>query len=1411
MATNGLSNGHANESVNGSHKRAVRIAGASGGFSDRQRAISSLCKLDIDFIVGDWLSECTMTLHGAQKVDNERLRAEGKLMEEPVGLFDPTFMDNLGPALPDIAKKGIKVAVNAGASDTQLLASRVQDEVNRQGLNLKVAYVEGDEVTDVVNRLIKQGEEFTSLMTGKPLKDWGYTPIYAQCYLGGAGIAEALRAGADIVVCGRVADAAPAVGVGMYWHGWDRQTDFDQIAGSLICGHLIECAAYVCGGYFSGFKRLMDGCENLGFPIAELEYDGTCVITKEPNTGGEVSVGTVSSQLLYEIQGPLYYGSDVTACLEGIKMTEIGKDRVRVEGVKGLPPPTTTKVGMTAVGGYQAEFHIYICGLDLEAKAEWIERQIRYSAGEAAKELSCFKFSLNGYCPDNPRNQDVATVDLRVFVQTKNKNLVSKATLDVPGFNRWCMDNGLQGCPGWTLGNDQRQSEGKIYYEYYVSLLDQKEVQHRVILPWENDKTIDILPPTNMKVYPRDQPSYETKDPVDLKQYGPTTRGPLGWIVGGRSGDKASDANVGFWVRHDDEWDWLRSILTIDKIKYLLDEEYKGGCSLEPGERICTQCKANNHECHFDHKDGRKSRGSSKAFADGLCQRIEQLENLLKQQGALPMDPKLGEAQVQNGEADEPNARYRPPSSVADGEESSPYQTQPAPAAELPALSQQASNSEPPSDTSHGKSWVRKLVPAPVRFDLASGRLRFFGPTTNMNLLSGVNLSRSLERRESHWPIALLIRDLSLETHDYLMDLYWRMHNSHFHLVHKDAFEEDLASGGTQFYSILLHFAMLAIGHRYADKSREDIVRLVASGKPPCCISVMHAKAKSMIHLELEKPGGIPSIQALFLLADLECMIGNDATGWMLAGMSFRLVFDVGLHVDPEELQLTERELEIRHMVLWACLINDTYYSIYMGRPSYFKTSDIAPSCMSKDFSRLIASRQPRPCAKRWETKVYESLLRLMELVGPLCDLEVKQPWKTTDAYFKIAAVDKELTSWLAGLPDELKWTEENIENGPAPLYLLHSQYHTALILLHRPFVNYGQRINGDGPYGADSEPERMNHFTILSRTVCADNAKKVAAIMSRYRQRFDLAQCFVTGLQHAGTAATALMAELVIQSNAIERKDLLANLECLKLALSEMARSYQPAVLMSSVVEAFIKDFNRPRENGTLFNHAETNVIDPSLSDMNGTSKRALPEGAGPFSPSKRPRQNGPRRDSPKGLPYLPSSWLDEVDMDDTEFLNLMGLKELQNSYSLGFLSFNNCPGDEHFAGLTGADQNLSENGCIGQKEGDGWHAQVRDWTGQTRRAGAPWRSLGRCGKVRMGLRRGGQDGVSSICSKEQDARLSYLGSKVDKAADQDRSAMLPNVPRRFRGLGAEKPSVIVLDGFDGLDGLDGLGPGLR
>lgn len=211
---------------------------------------------------------------------------------------------------------------------------------------MKVAWIEGDDVTNAVSRLSAGGEKFESLMHGKRLEEWGFEPICAQAYLGGLCIAEALNQGADIVICGRVSDASPAIGAAAWWHEWSP-TQFDELAGSLVTGHLIECASYVCGGYYSAFKDILKAKKhlNVGFPIAHIHHNGETLLTKEANTGGCITVGSVTSQLLYEIQGPLYYNCDVTANLEGIKMEQVGEDQVLISGVKGSPPPPTTKIG----------------------------------------------------------------------------------------------------------------------------------------------------------------------------------------------------------------------------------------------------------------------------------------------------------------------------------------------------------------------------------------------------------------------------------------------------------------------------------------------------------------------------------------------------------------------------------------------------------------------------------------------------------------------------------------------------------------------------------------------------------------------------------------------------------------------------------------------------------------------------------------------------------------------------------------------------------------------------------------------------------------------------------------------------------------------------------------------------------
>lgn len=177
---------------------------------------------------------------------------------------------------------------------------------------------------------------------------------------------------------------------------------------------------------------------------------------------------------------------------------------------------------------------------------------------------------------------------------------------------------------------------------------------------------------------------------------------------------------------------------------------------------------------------------------------------------------------------------------------------------------------------------VRNLVPAPIRFDMSSGRVRYFGPTTNMNVLTTSSPSKTLERREIHWPVCTVVRDLPPETHDYLMELYWTCHNSVLHLVHSDAFYHDMERGGTQFYSVFLHLTMLATGFKYANKTRKDIQRLAMA--PPMG-STLHEKARAMAKLEHDGPGGIPSIQAFGLLADINFNMGRDDSGWLFAGV----------------------------------------------------------------------------------------------------------------------------------------------------------------------------------------------------------------------------------------------------------------------------------------------------------------------------------------------------------------------------------------------------------------------------------------------------------------------------------------------------------------------------------------------
>jgi hypothetical protein len=484
--------------------------------------------------------------------------------------YEPSFLEALDPALEDIARYGIRVAVNAGASDTKGLAKRVVQMVSAKGLRLKVAWIEGDDVLEVVKeKLEKGGEGFTNICTGESLRNWGFREdiIGAQAYLGGLGIARAFEEGADIVVAGRVSDASPVIGAAVWWHGWGRER-LNELANAFVAGHLIECSNYVCGGNFSGFKEFEGKAWiDIGYPIAEIGSTGEVIITKQKGSGGLVTEDTCRAQLLYEIQGPWYFNSDVTAILDEVYFDQLSTDRVALKGVKSDAPPPTTKVGITARGGYQAEVHWFLVGLDIEAKARMMELQIRQALGDTSR-FSVLKFTLNGTSPENPEDQNSATVDFRVFAQARDVNDITPDK-----FLRPIIDLIMCGYPGATFHLDFRLGIPKPVYEYYVTLLPQESVRH--VLHMHDGRSLDISPPAVTKIYPVQQPSQATAT-VLRAYFGETVRGPMGWLVNARSGDKGSNANIGFWVRHRDEYDWMRAMLSVENIKGLLAKEYNG-------------------------------------------------------------------------------------------------------------------------------------------------------------------------------------------------------------------------------------------------------------------------------------------------------------------------------------------------------------------------------------------------------------------------------------------------------------------------------------------------------------------------------------------------------------------------------------------------------------------------------------------------------------------------------------------------------------------------------------------------------------------------------------------------------------------------------------------------------------------
>jgi len=520
----------------------LRIANCSGFYGDRMSALSEVLNDGpVDVVTGDYLAELTMLI-----LFRSRLK-------DPTKGYPTTFLAQLEGVVSSLG--GTKVVVNAGGLAPEACADAVRVLAERLGVPLAVAHVTGDDLLAKVPDL-----ELPHLDTGELLG--ARQPLTANAYLGAWGIAAALDAGAQIVITGRVTDASLVVGPAASHFGWGR-ADLDQLAGAVAAGHVIECGTQATGGNYAFWQDEVSRPLRMGFPIAEVHEDGSSVITKHPGTGGAVTVGTVTAQLLYEIAGPLYAGPDVITDFAALSLAQDGPDRVRISGARGGPPDGRLKVALNMVGGHRNKMEFVLTGLDIEAKAALALEGLRDAMPSQPRVLESRLVRLDQ--ADAPTNEQAAAL-LRVTVKDDDPEVVGRA------FSSAAVELALASYPGFTLTS--QPGRGAPYGVYWPALVNAAEVEHVVV---HHDGRREVIPHTSPG---------PALAPADLKQPQPTAsqtqRVPLGTIIGARSGDKGGNANVGFWARTDEAAAWLLGWLDEAAFRQLLPEAADLRVTLHP-------------------------------------------------------------------------------------------------------------------------------------------------------------------------------------------------------------------------------------------------------------------------------------------------------------------------------------------------------------------------------------------------------------------------------------------------------------------------------------------------------------------------------------------------------------------------------------------------------------------------------------------------------------------------------------------------------------------------------------------------------------------------------------------------------------------------------------------------------------
>ena len=527
-------------------KEVIKIANCSGYYGDKLSAAKELVDGGpIDVLTGDYLAELTMAILYGQKIQ----RGEDKG-------YVGTFLKQIKDVAASCKEKNIKIVSNAGGLNPSSMAHEIEQILNDLSIDLKVAYIDGDDLMPRMSELQENGESFINIEKEIALYESGCNPLTANAYLGAWGIKEALDNNADIVVCPRVTDAAVVIGPAAWKFNWQRD-DYDSLAGALAAGHIIECGCQATGGNYAFFKEIKS-FDNVGYPIAEIQKDGSFYITKHPGTGGLVSKGTVTAQLLYEISSPAYINPDVVAHFDTLKIKDIEKDRVYVSGCRGSSPPKDHKVCINLSSGFRNGMEIILTGLDIEEKAKVFTNTLFNSVG-GKEQFDEVSIKLHRTDKDDAKTNEEAMASLAISVKSKDPDLVGRL------FSAKIIELALSNIPGFFAQGGVKSSGPVI--KYWPALINSKYIKEIVHI---DGKNIEVMPTSQLNL----EDIYYQKEPIKIEKIDIKDEKEIyfGEIFGTRSGDKGGCANLGVWSKNSQTFSFLYNFLTVDRLKDLLPD-----------------------------------------------------------------------------------------------------------------------------------------------------------------------------------------------------------------------------------------------------------------------------------------------------------------------------------------------------------------------------------------------------------------------------------------------------------------------------------------------------------------------------------------------------------------------------------------------------------------------------------------------------------------------------------------------------------------------------------------------------------------------------------------------------------------------------------------------------------------------